>query len=66
MKVLLVVWFDGLARILSKVEESTATVFEVKGETLAEHWECTEQMPTGPGTNKSGQLMNDEGDATLF
>ena len=47
-------------------KEGTATVFEVEGETLAEYWECTEKMPTFPGTNESDQLMNDGGDATFL
>ena len=47
-------------------KEGTATLFEVTGETLAECWECTEQMSTVSGTSESDQLMKDGGDATFL
>ena len=45
-------------------KDGTATVFDVKTETHAEYWECTEQMPTVPGTTECDQHMNDGDDDT--
>ena len=52
------------ARLASRRMDGAATVFEGKGETLADDWGCTEQMPTILGVNGSDHLVDDGGDAT--
>jgi len=41
-------------------------VFAWKGESLAEYWECTEQILTWPGGDGPNMILDDGGDATLL
>ncbi|WP_406620448.1 adenosylhomocysteinase [Pengzhenrongella sicca] len=41
-------------------------VFAWKGETLAEYWECTEQILAWPGDVRPNMILDDGGDATLL
>merc|ERR1712127_1015952 len=55
---------DHAAAAIAKA--GTSTVFAWKGETLAEYWWCTEQMPTWPGCDGCDLLVDDGGDATML
>ncbi|HEY3436778.1 MAG TPA: adenosylhomocysteinase [Actinotalea sp.] len=41
-------------------------VFAWKGESLADYWECTEQILTWPGVSGPNMILDDGGDATLL
>ena len=41
-------------------------VFAWKGETLAEYWDCTEQILTWPGGAGANMILDDGGDATML
>ncbi|MBX9245645.1 adenosylhomocysteinase [Actinotalea ferrariae] len=41
-------------------------VFAWKGESLAEYWDCTEQILTWPGGTGPNMILDDGGDATLL
>ena len=41
-------------------------VFAWKGESLAEYWECTEQILAWPGDARPNMILDDGGDATLL
>jgi adenosylhomocysteinase len=41
-------------------------VFAWKGESLAEYWECTEQILTWPDDELANMILDDGGDATLL
>ena len=41
-------------------------VFAWKGESLAEYWECTEQILAWPGGARPNMILDDGGDATLL
>jgi len=41
-------------------------LFAWKGETLPEHWWCTERMLAWPGADGPDQVVDDGGDATML
>ena len=41
-------------------------VFAWKGETLAEYWDCTNQILTWPGGDGPNMILDDGGDATML
>ncbi len=41
-------------------------VFAWKGESLAEYWDCTEQILTWPGGKGANMILDDGGDATML
>src|SRR5215218_5205282 len=45
---------------------SGVPVFAWKGESLAEYWECTEQILVWPGDVRPNMILDDGGDATLL
>ncbi len=47
-------------------EPSGVPVFAWKGESLAEYWECTEQILVWPGDQRPNMILDDGGDATLL